>query len=155
VRLIRRTKQARVFRLKVSELQMFLLVLSQFPLRDQDQQISKFGDEEDLKDAQVLLNEAMVERRKETRRELEEWMRAADRFHHTDEGIEIVVRDEESGWLLQILNNVRVGAWQRLGEPEDLVDAFRSPTEESVRFLTVMEMAGSFQSTLLNDEENV
>lgn len=133
---------------------MLILVLSQFPLLDQDQQISKFGDDDELKDAQLLLNEAMAERRKEARRELEKWMRAKDRFHHTEQGEELSVLHEETDWLLQILNNVRVGAWQHLGEPEEMADALRSATEESIRYLTVMEMAGNFQSVLLFDEEN-
>lgn len=153
MRLIRRTNEARVFRLKASELQMLVLVLSQFPLRDQEQQISRFGDDEDLKGAQQLLNEAMADRRKEARIELEQWLRAANRFHHTDEGEELLVRHDEVDWLLQILNNVRVGAWQRLGEPEDLAEAFRSATAESIRYLTVMEMAGGFQSGLCFGEE--
>lgn len=133
---------------------MLILVLSQFPLLDQDQQISKFGDDDELKDAQLLLNEAMMERRKEARRDLEKWMRAKDRFNHTDKGEELAVLHEETDWLLQILNNVRVGAWQHLGEPEEMADALRSATEESIRYLTLMEMAGNFQSVLLLDEEN-
>jgi hypothetical protein len=152
VRLIRRTDRALVFLLKASELQMLGLVLSQFPLRDQDQQISRFGDDEDLKGAQQLLNEAMAERRKEARSELQAWLRSADRFTHTDHGEELLVHHDETEWLLQILNNVRVGAWQRLGEPEDLADASRSATAESIRYLTVMEMAGGFQSALFFDE---
>lgn len=133
---------------------MFLLVLSQFPLRDRDQQISKFGSEEDLKDAQELLDEAMESRRKEARAELEIWLRADGQFNDAQDGKELVIRNDEREWLLQILNNVRVGAWQQLGEPEDLTDAFRSATEESIRNLTIMEMAGNFQSVLFFDEEN-
>ena len=154
MRLVRRTNEARVFRLKASELQMFVLVLSQFPLRDQDQQISRFGNDEDLRGAQELLNQAMADRRREARLELEAWLRADGRFNHTDAGEELLVRHEETDWLLQILNNVRVGAWQRLGAPEHLADAFRAPTAESVRYLTVMEMAGGFQAALCFDEEN-
>lgn len=154
MRLIRRTNEARVFRLKASELQMLILVLSQFPLRNQDQQISRFGDEEDLKGAQQLLDEVMADRRREARSELEDWLRAAHRFNHTDEGEELLIRHDEVDWLLQILNNVRVGAWQRLGEPEEIADAFRSATAESIRYLTVMEMAGGFQSALFLEEEN-
>ena len=140
--------------MRVSELQMFLLVLSQFPLRDQQQQISKFGEDDELNEAQGLLDEAMATRRKEARTELEEWLRSDGRFAHTDEGEELRLHNDEVEWLLQILNNVRVGAWQHLGEPENLADAFRSATEESIRFLTVMEMAGNFQSMLFLDEEN-
>lgn len=154
MRLIRSTDEERVFLLRVSELQMFLLVLSQFPLRDQVQEISRFGDDEDLRDAQQLLDEAMAERRKQARKELEEWLRLGRRFNHTDNGEELVVRHDETEWLLQILNNVRVGAWQHLGAPEELVDAFRSASEESIRYLTIMEMAGNFQSALFFDEEN-
>jgi len=154
VKLVRRTDEARVFLLKASELQMLVLVLSQFPLRDQDQQISRFGNDEDLKGAQQLLNEAMADRRKDARRELEAWLKSAGRFTHTAAGEELMVRHGETDWLLQILNNVRVGAWQRLGEPEDLPGAFRSATPESIRYLTVMEMAGGLQSILCFDEQN-
>ena len=154
MKLLRRTAKGRIFRLKASELQMLLLVLSQFPLRDQEQTISRFGDEEDLKDAQQLLNEAMAERRKEARRELKIWLHSDKRFTHTEEGEELLVLQEETDWLLQIINNVRVGAWQRLGEPEEIADAFRSATDESIRYLAIMEMAGGFQSALCFNEEN-
>ena len=154
MKLLRRTRTKRVFLLRASELQLLVLVLSQFPLRDQDQQISRFGDEEEMCEMQELLNEAMAERRKEARVELDHWLRDKNRFRHTDAGEELMVRVDETNWLLQILNDVRVGAWQRLGAPEDVSEVLLAPNADTVRYLTVMEMAGGFQSVLCSDEEN-
>jgi predicted house-cleaning NTP pyrophosphatase (Maf/HAM1 superfamily) len=53
----------------------------------------------------------------------------------------------EIEWLLQVLNDVRVGGWLALGEPEELEPP--EINETNAPYLLAMEAAGYFQAQLL------
>ena len=154
MKLLRATDQERVYTLRPSELRMLLLVLSSFPVLTSARAISKSGDSEQLADAQKLLDEAMSERRQTMRQELETWLKSPDRFHQAGNHFEWRVENDHREWLLQIVNDVRVGSWVELGSPADLDAAQQQVGEESARHLALMELAGMFQSVLLMDEPN-
>ena len=53
----------------------------------------------------------------------------------------------EVEWLLQVLNDVRVGSWLALGEPERGQEP--AVTAQNARYLLALELCGLFQSVLL------
>jgi hypothetical protein len=57
-------------------------------------------------------------------------------------------------WLLQVLNDVRVGTWVNLGRPDAESKEKLEPTEENLRGLAMMELCGFFQMTLLEAMES-
>lgn len=154
MKFLRTTDQGRVYALQPAELQMLLVVLGSFPLLNHSQSISKSGDGEQLAEAQKLLEEALAERRQSMRQELEQWMQVPGRFSRTVNKIEWHIENDRREWLLQILNDVRVGAWMELGSPEDLEAARGNSDEESGRWVALMELAGMFQMNLLLEAEN-
>jgi hypothetical protein len=152
VKLLRATDQERLFGLQPAEMQMLLVVLSSFPLPGRPATLSKSGEGEEFDEGQRLLEEAMKERRTGMRTELEGWLKTPGRFREGDDRIEWRIERGRHEWLLQILNEVRVGAWTRLGSPEDLEDAYQESESdgERIRHLALMEMAGMFQMALLH-----
>lgn len=153
MKFLRATDNERVYGLQPAELQMLLVVLSSFPMRHQQQSLSRLSDSEELVEAQKLLDEALNEQRATIRAELEEWLKSPNRFHQADNRLEWRVENERREWLLQIFNDVRVGAWTELGSPDDLERLHENPAEGSMQHLALMEMAGMFQSTLLLADE--
>ncbi|HSH15554.1 MAG TPA: hypothetical protein VLD18_05945 [Verrucomicrobiae bacterium] len=154
MKFLRTTDQGRVYALQPAELQMLLVVLGSFPLLNHSQAVSKSGDGEQLAEAQQLLEEALAERRQVMRHELEQWMQTPGRFSRTARKIEWQIENDRREWLLQILNDVRVGAWRELGSPESLEAARERSDEQSGRHVALMELAGMFQMTLLLEDES-
>lgn len=151
MKLTRATEQERFYSLRPPELQMLLIVLGSFPVLNRSQPLSKSGDEELLAEAQKLLDEAMSEHWQTLRRELEVWLKTPERFRQAGDVLEWRVENDRREWLLQVFNNIRVGSWMELGSPDDLDDARSRVAEDSVHHLALMEMAGMFQSALLEE----
>jgi len=52
-------------------------------------------------------------------------------------------------WMLQLLNDVRVGCWVKLGRPELEGVPKRHLTGQAARDMTALELSGYFQMVLL------
>ncbi len=100
-------------------------------------------------DAQALLRETLAALKAENRRRVEEFLADARRFLEHQEGVRARFTREEMEWLLQVLNDVRVGSWIHLGCPDP--DAGQRPrlTPKNARYLPLMEMAAAFEYALL------
>lgn len=97
--------------------------------------------------SQGLLNEALNEQRAENRKQLEAVLGDKRRLARTDKGWSLTLSAAEVDWLLQVLNDIRVGSWVSLGSPEKLPSAL---TEENAPDVYAMEVAGAFQSFILD-----
>jgi len=53
-------------------------------------------------------------------------------------------------WLLQVLNDIRVGSWLVLGEPDEKKGKPIEVNDENARYYAAMEFCGLFQMTLLD-----
>jgi hypothetical protein len=60
----------------------------------------------------------------------------------------LTLTNVEIDWLLQVLNDIRVGLWLKLGSPDQEVE-FLGTKPEEVRDHSLMQLAGHFQSFLL------
>ena len=98
------------------------------------------------KETQELLEEALASQRAENKKTLEAFLADAKRFRKTETGWKLTLTLVEAEWLLQILNDIRVGSWIRLGSPENFHDILN---EENAGDVGAMEIAGHFQSGLL------
>ena len=83
------------------------------------QLLSKAGRLPDPEANQQLLDEALAEQRAENRRQLQALLADPRRFAHTETGARLSLSPAEVEWLLQVLNDIRVGSWVRLGSPDD------------------------------------
>jgi hypothetical protein len=95
---------------------------------------------------QRLLDEALTETRLQNQKELRSFLSDPQRFSQSDRDWRLTLSSSDVEWLLQILNDVRIGSWIRLGSPETPLKVLSAETAPD---LWAMEMAGSFQMRFL------
>jgi hypothetical protein len=98
---------------------------------------------------QQLLEEALAEQQRENRAQLEAMLNQNGRFAENDLGYTFRLGSSDIEWLLQVLNDIRVGSWVQLGEPNPDTSAQIPVTEQNMQLAWAMEMAGLFQHSLL------
>lgn len=104
---------------------------------------------DDSKTNQQLLEEALADQQKENRKQLEVMLTQNGRFSENDLGFTFRLNSSELEWLLQVLNDIRLGSWVQLGEPNPDSRAQVPLTEQNMQLAWSMEMAGLFQHSLL------
>jgi leucyl/phenylalanyl-tRNA--protein transferase len=72
------------------------------------------------------------------------------RFEKCAGGYRVGFSRGEMEWLLQVLNDVRVGSWIALGSPSQQEEAIKGLNEQNAPHLLAMELAGYFESYLLD-----
>ena len=99
---------------------------------------------------QRLLEEAMAQLQSAHTRKLAQFIRAEKQVFRTDHGeLRLALTAAQLEWLLQVLNDIRVGSWAQLGCPE-LEGARRLKlARENPAAFTAMETSGYFQMVLL------
>lgn len=150
MKVLRRTPGAIVFLLHPGEQAVLEDILGLYPAIPPAHARRQLqgGDEKAQADAQRLLDEALAEQRASHRRRLRTWLKFAQTFRTTPGGVELLVPHSDAEWLLQVLNDVRVGNWIALGEPEELPRALPEDKTQAVH-ACAMELAGWFQMALL------
>jgi hypothetical protein len=100
--------------------------------------------------SQELLEDALADHRAEKRKLVENWLADPTRTRKHASLWQIDFSAEELECLLQLLNDVRVGSWVRLGCPEGNLGNL---ARENGVHLWAMEMAGYFQMQILSEAE--
>jgi hypothetical protein len=102
-------------------------------------------------ESQSLLNDAMAGLRRARMDKLREFIKGKPaRLRRDDSGrFRLTINSEDLEWLLQILNEIRVGCWIRLGrlEMDDL--SKRELTIAELRTRDIMDLCAYFQAELL------
>jgi hypothetical protein len=151
MKLLERAGERMVFRLSAREKQLLLRLLSFYPL--QSESLAKLSKSADARFDDA--NELLVSARKEQRSELSGWL-----ARRLSEGAALVTAG--TGWrlvldgadaerLLQVLNEIRVGAWLKLGSPDNL-DAVESD-DAAVALAPLhglMMLTGQFEMVLVH-----
>ncbi len=99
---------------------------------------------------QHLLDEALAEHRKENQRQVQAMLEEPDRFREAPSGYRLTLSPYQVEWLLQVLNDIRVGSWLQLGSPDEKQGKRVVVTEQNARYLWAMELVGHFQYALLS-----
>ena len=147
MKLIRTTRAGLVFQLGRGEERLLRDILSRYPrIPPAHQPLSRSGHIPDRDANQRLLDEALAEQRAENRKQLQALLADPRRFQQTADGCRLSLSRAETEWLLQVLNDVRVGSWICVGSPEGAMEGL---TAENAGDFWVMEMAGCFQGQLL------
>jgi hypothetical protein len=110
------------------------------------QRLSKSGGLPDREASQRLLDDALAEHRAANQKRLGEWLADPARLEQTETAVRLALSAGETEWLLQILNELRIGCWLLLGSPEEL----GPPSDEAKapHFLLMM-LCEAFQAQLL------
>ena len=142
------------FQLSTRERDALVQVLQAYPVvPPAHQPVTK-----ELKDPRVagyqrLLDEALAEQRAANERHLHQWLAAPDRFQKAKAGCRLILERADSEWLLQVLNDIRVGHWLRLGSPEPGELKPQHLDAQQLPAWLAMEMSGYFQMSVLEGLE--
>jgi hypothetical protein len=98
---------------------------------------------------QELLEEAMAARKREQKGRLGKLLDDKQRWGPRGNGYRITFTREEMEWLLQVLNDVRVGSWLALGGPDPMDAPVAQMDEATARHIFLMEVSGHFECVLL------
>ena len=151
MRLVVQTGQSWQYHLDQSEADILLGMLKQFPFNEMEPaQISRKGQDAQAAERQKLLAELLAEHREELRT-LGLGLLAADKWEQRENGCRLTLDAGSREILLQVLNDVRVGCWYALGQPE--LEDFRPAAKRELWQYNLMEVAGYFEANLLEPEE--
>jgi hypothetical protein len=110
------------------------------------QPLSKAGQLPEAQANQQLLDEALQEQRNQNKKQLQELQADPRRWAPTKAGLRLSLSRADVEWLLQVLNDIRVGNWILLGSPEDMAPAL---DQDTYPVYEAMEMCFIFQLGLL------
>ena len=131
------------------EKQLFFDLLKLYPLvPSAHQRLSKAANLPNQEANQRLLEEALAEQRAENKRQIRALLADASRSKSTESGHRLALSDGDMEWLLQILNDIRMGSWILLGSPEPELD-YDALKPENAPYFWAMQLAGDFQSHLI------
>lgn len=136
-----------VFHLEKREKELLVILLRQYPvIPPAHHRLSKSTAPTNAAN-QKLLDDALAEQRNENKKLVDAFLADPQRFSETDTFCRLKLTAAETEWLLQVLNDIRVGSWILAGSPEELPHAdFADWTAPEV---WAMELAGFFQMSLL------
>lgn len=147
MKLIRTTKTRLLFHLGHWETHLFLEVLNLYPcLPPAHHKLSRAGRLPEPEANQQLLDEALAEHRAENKKQLQALLADPRRFAPTEKGGRLSLPPTEVEWVLQVLNDIRVGSWVLLGSPDKESVHLNETTAPHQR---AMEIAGYFEAQLL------
>jgi hypothetical protein len=110
--------------------------------------LSKSAEGPEAESNQRLLDEALAEQRVQNKAQLQAFLSDAQRYKEDASGCRLSLLPSDVEWILQILNDVRVGSWMILGSPDE-IHAMNMLNEKTARHFWAMEIAGLFQQQLI------
>ena len=139
-----------VFQISKHEVEWLLAVLKFYPQLDSGYHQITQGAAQEIKAEQQLLEEAMAQRRAEHKRKLDKFLATHGRFQpEAPDLFRFSLSPEQMEWLLQVLDDVRVGCWVKLGRPELEPPPPKKLNAEEARAMSALELSGFFQMVLL------
>ena len=149
MKLLRASPDQCVFRLAQREQQLLHDTLQLYPLvPPAHYRIAAADHLADEGEAQRMLDEALAENRGENRRQILALFEDPRQVRKTARGIDLTLTPAQIEWLLQVLNDIRVGSWLALGEPEEN-QLPRLKSGDAV-YWVALEVCGIYQSVLLS-----
>jgi hypothetical protein len=145
VKLIGRAEDRLQIELAPREKDLLMQLLRLYPrIPSSYQPLSKAAEPE--QSGQRLLDEALSEARSQNKNALQLLLADRKRLGQQGDHWRLHLTGGEVEWLLQVLNDIRVGSWIHLGSPELPLKVLNAQTAPDV---WAMEIAGSFQMNLL------
>jgi hypothetical protein len=124
-------------------LSLYPLVPESYHRLTQDPQLPK------REENQELLDDALKAQRAQNQREILALVGKPGRFAEAAGQCRAAFTRGELEWLLQVVNDVRVGCWIALGSPGYKAKKKGRPSRASLRHTMLMELAGAFEMFFL------
>ncbi len=155
MKLIRSTNSKLLFALSETEGELLLLLLQLYPrIPPSYHRISKTLQPTETEEAQRLLDEELQRHRHENIRQVAAVLTEKRLLKQTKAGFRLTLSPEQFEWLLQVLNDVRVGSWIAIGAPDTENGQEIQVTDQTAPHVWAMETAGYFEMALLGAVEN-
>lgn len=151
MKLLRATQKKFQFEIDRTEKHLLFHVLKLYPaVPASHHRLSKDRHIPNRDENQHLLDEALKAQRIEQRKQIESLLKDPHRFVEFEDGYRISFTREEIEWLLQVLNDVRVGSWIALGSPDQQAEFKKRLTKQAIPHLMAMDVAGFFETNFLH-----
>jgi hypothetical protein len=151
VKLIRTQREKFVLEISRQEKNLLCEVLNLYPLTPATHyHLSKTAQGEKQDENQRLLEESLAAQREENQKNVQAILNEPGHFQTTGGQCQLTLSWPETEWLLQVLNDVRVGSWIALGSPDTETDEEIPLNDETAPRLRSMELAGAFEMVFLN-----
>jgi len=152
VKLIQRDGENFLFHISKREKGLFFEVLKLYPLIPTAHHRVSRTAAPGIMESQKLLEGALAERTKENKRQLLAMLDQEAGLQENDgaRAHRFKLSPPQVEWLLQVLNDIRVGSWLILGEPDEQKGKPIELNDKNARYYAAMEFCGLFQMTLLN-----
>ena len=151
MKLIRANQDEFQFELSRSEKLRLVHILKLYPLVPASHHhLSKGRKIPNREENQQLLEEALKHQREVNRKHLESMLNESQRFVKYEDVYRASFTRAEIEWLLQALNDVRVGSWIALGSPEQREEAIKRLSEQNAPHVIAMDVAGYFEGYFLD-----
>ena len=147
MKLVRIRREKFEFEMGRAEKELLLRVLHLYPLvPEAHYRLSKGGQIPNQEENQHLLDEALKFQRLAHKKQLQAMLEEPARFAASDTGFRVAFTHGEMEWLLQVLNDVRIGSWLALGSPGLEEQMQQAMNKKLRRHVMAMEIAGGFES---------
>jgi len=151
VKLTRATRNHLVFEIGRGEKALLFEMLRLYPLvSPTHHRLSRKSNIAQPRDHQRLLEESLAAQREENRKHVRALLDEPGRFKSTADGFHFKITRPEIEWLLQVLNDVRVGSWIALGSPDTQQEEQIVLDEKTAPHVRSMEVAGAFEMVFLD-----
>jgi len=151
MKLIKTSKKQVLIELNAAEKFIIGELLGRYPILPPDHfKLSKCGDFEDMEEDEAFLHETLSDEQKANVKEIQRFLTDEKSVKQVGDNFQVTLKREQIEWLLQIVNDIRVGSWAMLGQPDELeeVDGIGDdPVKSSYAF--AMEISTVVQSILL------
>jgi hypothetical protein len=151
VKLIRTRREKFVFEISLPEKHLLFEVLRLYPLiSSTHHRLSKTAKAAERDENQQLLEESLAAQRDVNRKNVRAMLNQPGHFQTTASGSQLALAGPEIEWLLQVLNDVRVGSWIALGSPNPEQGKPTTFDEKTMPHFRMMELAGAFEMVFLD-----
>ena len=151
MKLIRTKRDKLVFEISLSEKRLLFEVLKLYPLiSPTHHRLTKSARTAKHDENQRLLEESLAAQREENRENVRAMLDEPGHFKEMASGLQLTLSGPEIEWLLQVLNDVRVGSWIALGSPDPEQGKKIVFNDKILPHFRMMELAGAFQMVFLD-----
>ena len=151
MKLIQRDGESFLFHISKREKGLLFEVLKLYPLIPiTHHRVSRTAAAPGVRESQRLLESALADRTRENKRQLLAMLNQETRLQEPVGAHRLTLSGPQMEWLLQVLNDIRVGSWLILGEPDEKKGKPIELNDENARYYAAMEFCGLFQMTLLD-----
>ena len=139
------------FQITKREKRLLFDILALYPLVPAFiQPLSRTANPADVQADQRLLEESLAAHKQENKKQLGVIINEINRSQESAGGCHFSLSSDQMEGLLQVLNDIRVGSWQKLGSPDAIEKKAIELNEQNARHTWAMEVAGLFQMALLS-----